>query len=114
MAIPYAPFSKLFPRAAIVVHHGGIGTTAQSLAAGVPQLVTPFAHDQFDNAARVVRLGVAEQLYAQRYSLPRLVEKLERLVKDSERKKRALELKGRLNGPQAIQQTCDLILGSTP
>lgn len=59
--IPYAPFAVLFPRAALVQHHGGIGTSAQCLAAGVPQLVTPFAHDQFDNAFRLRRLGVANE-----------------------------------------------------
>ena len=56
--IDYAPFGALFPRAAMVVHHGGIGTTAQTLRAGVPALVLAFAHDQFDNAARTHRLGL--------------------------------------------------------
>lgn len=56
--VGYAPFGALFPRAGAIVHHGGIGTTAQSLRAGVPSLVLAFAHDQFDNAARVHRLGV--------------------------------------------------------
>ncbi len=60
--IQYAPFSMLFPRALMVQHHGGIGTSIQGLAAGVPQLVTPFAHDQFDNAFRLRRLGVAREL----------------------------------------------------
>jgi rhamnosyltransferase subunit B len=60
---PYAPFSVLFPRASIVVHHGGIGTSAQGLAAGVPAMVTPFAHDQFDNAFRLSKLGVANAVY---------------------------------------------------
>ena len=57
--VHYAPFSALLPRLAALVHHGGIGTSAQALAAGVPQLVAPFAHDQYDNAARLRRLGVA-------------------------------------------------------
>jgi len=55
----WVPFDLLAPRVAVFVHHGGIGTCAQVLAAGRPQLVTPFAHDQFDNAARLTRLGVA-------------------------------------------------------
>ncbi len=55
----WAPFSRLLPRLAALVHHGGIGTSAQALAAGLPQLVVPFAHDQFDDAARLARLGVA-------------------------------------------------------
>ena len=60
--VAYAPFSALLPRLSLLVHHGGIGTSAQALAAGIPQLVAPFAHDQFDNAARLERLGVAKTL----------------------------------------------------
>ncbi len=57
--VAYAPFGALLPRVAALVHHGGIGTSAQALAAGIPQIVAPFAHDQPDNAARLRRLGVA-------------------------------------------------------
>jgi rhamnosyltransferase subunit B len=49
--------STLLPRSAALVHHGGIGTAAQALAAGIPQLVVPFAYDQFDNAERLRHLG---------------------------------------------------------
>ena len=66
----YAPFSLVFPRAAAVVHHGGIGTTAQALTAGVPQLVMPMAFDQPDNAQRLERLGVARSLYPKRFTGP--------------------------------------------
>jgi rhamnosyltransferase subunit B len=62
MHTAYAPFDLLAPRVAAFVHHGGIGTCAQVLAAGRPQLITPFAHDQFDNAARLIRLGVAASI----------------------------------------------------
>ncbi|MBS2036084.1 glycosyltransferase family 1 protein [bacterium] len=55
--VEYAPFSLLLPRGAALIHHGGIGTVAQSLACGIPQLVVPQAHDQFDNAYRVEQLG---------------------------------------------------------
>lgn len=61
-AVRYAPFEQLLPRLAALVHHGGIGTTAQALAAGVPQGVVPFAHDQFDNAVRLVKRGVGVRL----------------------------------------------------
>lgn len=54
----YAPFSKLLPRASVMVHHGGIGTTSQCFLAGIPQLVVFMALDQPDNAARIERLGV--------------------------------------------------------
>ena len=39
------------------MHSGGIGTTAHALRAGVPQVIVPFSHDQFDNADRIARLG---------------------------------------------------------
>ncbi|HET7226412.1 MAG TPA: glycosyltransferase, partial [Candidatus Eisenbacteria bacterium] len=51
----YAPHAQVMPRAFAIVHQGGIGTTAQAMRAGRPMLVVPFAHDQFDNAARVAR-----------------------------------------------------------
>jgi UDP:flavonoid glycosyltransferase YjiC (YdhE family) len=55
----YAPHSQLFPRAAAIVHHGGIGTLAQALRSGRPQLIVPHFADQPDNADRALRLGVA-------------------------------------------------------
>ena len=51
--LPYVPLRALLPRCAALVHHGGIGTTAEALRAGVPQVIVPLAYDQFDNAARV-------------------------------------------------------------
>lgn len=78
--IAAAPFSELFPRAAAIVHSGGIGTTQQALRAGCPQLVVPFAHDQPDNASRVERLGVGAMLPAARYSASRAVKRLQRML----------------------------------
>jgi UDP:flavonoid glycosyltransferase YjiC (YdhE family) len=66
-ACAYAPHSLLFGRAAAVIHHGGIGTFAQSLRAGRPQLIVPFFADQLDNAARGRRLGLARELRPSRY-----------------------------------------------
>ena len=54
---PYVTLSALLPHAAVMIHHGGIGTTSEALRAGTPQLITPFAWDQFDNGARVAALG---------------------------------------------------------
>ena len=59
---PYLPLHQLLPHAAALVHHGGIGTTAEALRAAVPQLVLPWAFDQFDNAQRVVALGESSRL----------------------------------------------------
>ena len=81
-AVSYAPFDALLPRLAALVHHGGIGTTAQALAAGLPQAVLPFAHDQFDNATRLVKRGVGLRLTA-RSSVRQWAQTLERLRNDA-------------------------------
>ncbi|MHB0960490.1 MAG: glycosyltransferase [Pirellulaceae bacterium] len=77
---PFVPFSLLLPRAAAVVHHGGIGSTAQALAAGVPQLIMALAHDQFDNAARIRRLGVGDWLKPTHFSGLVVAKKLRALL----------------------------------
>jgi len=64
----YAPFSEVLPRARAVVHQGGVGTTGQALRAGRPTLIVPHAHDQFDNAARVERLGCGRTIARPRYN----------------------------------------------
>jgi rhamnosyltransferase subunit B len=51
------PLRGLLPSCRALVHHGGIGTAALAYEAGVPQVLTPFAHDQFDNSQRVVASG---------------------------------------------------------
>lgn len=68
MAIRHAPFARLLPRCAAIVHHGGIGTVACALAAGIPQLIAPFAYDQFDNAARIDRMGAGRRVSARNAS----------------------------------------------
>lgn len=78
--IAYAPFGLLLPRTAALVHHGGVGTSAQGMAAGVPQLVMPLSHDQFDNAARMERLGVARSLLPDNFRAPRVAGTLESLL----------------------------------
>ncbi|MDH5527084.1 MAG: glycosyltransferase [Nitrospirota bacterium] len=56
-AFDYLPYEDVFGRASVIVHQGGIGTTAEALRAGVPQLVVPFGSDQYDNGERIKRLG---------------------------------------------------------
>jgi rhamnosyltransferase subunit B len=107
--VPYAPFSQLLPRVGAFVHHGGIGSTAQALAAGVPQLVTHFTHDQPDNAARVKRLGVAETVAASGYSADAAVPRLRKLLTSPSVARACREVKSRFIGVDALGQTCDLI-----
>jgi UDP:flavonoid glycosyltransferase YjiC (YdhE family) len=72
----YAPHSVLFPHAAAIIHHGGIGTTAQAMRAGKPQLVVPHFGDQPDNANRVERLGIGRMIAPSAYSPTRAAKAL--------------------------------------
>jgi rhamnosyltransferase subunit B len=76
----YLPLRKILPHAAALVHHGGIGTTAEALRAGIPQLVVALAYDQFDNAERVKALGVGLGLTKARLTTARLTAALRQLI----------------------------------
>jgi UDP:flavonoid glycosyltransferase YjiC (YdhE family) len=68
IAVPYLPHALIFRHARAIVHQGGVGTTAQALRSGNPQLVMPFSHDQFDNAQRVERLGCGVWMQKKHYN----------------------------------------------
>jgi len=82
-AFEYAAYSRLFPRAAAIVHQGGAGTTAQALRAGKPMLIVPFAHDQPDHAERIARNGLGMKLDRGWYTAERVTAALESLLADS-------------------------------
>jgi len=105
----YAPFSRILPRAAALVHHGGIGTSAQALAAGCPQLVVPFAHDQFDNANRLRRLGVARSIIAKKYTAKSAARELRLLLTEESVRQNCRQIADRLRDDDAVDRTCDLI-----
>jgi UDP:flavonoid glycosyltransferase YjiC (YdhE family) len=105
----YAPFSRILPRCAALVHHGGVGTTSQALAAGIPQLIMPMAHDQFDNAARVARLGVGAPIARSRYRAKNVAAKLNGLLADRHVAGACRQVANRINGVDAVGQACDLI-----
>jgi rhamnosyltransferase subunit B len=103
---PFAPFRELFPQCAAVVHHGGVGTTSQALAAGVPQLILPFAFDQPDNGVRVQELGVGEWFHPGRQCAARIAQALTRLVKRGTRD-RCRDVAARFNGVDGLTRTAE-------
>ena len=110
-AIDYAPFSALFPRAAAVVHHGGIGTTGMAMRAGRPTLVMPCAWDQPDNAARAERLGIARVISRRRYTAPRAAAELSRLLGDPNYARNAAAVADRLRHEDGVRTACDALEG---
>jgi len=106
----YVPFSMLLDRAAALVHHGGIGTCAQAMRAGVPQLILPLAHDQFDNASRVQALGLGFSVRS-RDLKSILAETLSRLIDTESVRARCREVAARFVAANPLSDICDLIEG---
>ena len=105
----YVPHSMIFPHAEAIVHHGGVGTTAQALRAGKPQLITPFAGDQPDNAMRMCRLGVARQLAPNAYDPRRAAAALAALTRDRTVGLRAAEIGRSVASERGAEAAADLI-----
>jgi UDP:flavonoid glycosyltransferase YjiC (YdhE family) len=105
----YAPYSELFSRAAMVVHQGGVGTTAQCLRAGKPMLIMPFSHDQPDNARRMLRLKVARVIQRGSYKPWRVARRLRAMLADPLLAKRAESVGKRLSHEDGVRAACDAL-----
>jgi len=101
--IEQAPHGWLFPRMAAVVHHGGAGTTAAGLRAGVPSVVVPFFADQPFWARRVLSLGVSPRPIS-RWSLAagRLADAIRAAVIDEGMRRRAAALGARIRAEDGV------------
>jgi UDP:flavonoid glycosyltransferase YjiC (YdhE family) len=102
----YLPLSRVLPRAAALVCHGGIGTIAQALAAGVPQLLMPMAFDQFPNAARLERLGVGRALPPKDYRAPAVAAALTELLSSAAVAEQCQAIARKSEDRNALEEAC--------
>jgi UDP:flavonoid glycosyltransferase YjiC (YdhE family) len=109
VAFDYAPFSELFPRAAAIVHHGGIGTTGLAMRAGRPMLIVPWAWDQPDIAARAARLGIARTIPPYRYTASRVAAELRRLLEEPAYSQRASAVADQVQQEDGVRVACDAL-----
>jgi rhamnosyltransferase subunit B len=107
--VDFVPYSVVLPRTCAFVHHGGVGTMAQGLRAGVPQLITPFNFDQPDNASRLARLGTGDVIRPTSYNATRAAAKLQRLIASPEVQLACRSVKERFKGVDSIGDACDVI-----
>ena len=105
----YAPYSELFNRSAMVVHQGGVGTTAQCLRAGKPMLIMPFSHDQPDNGRRMLRLKVARVIQRGKYTPFRVARRLKAMLADPLLAKRADSVAKQLAREDGVRKACDAL-----
>lgn len=107
----YLPFSAILPQAALLVYHGGIGTLAQAIRAGIPHLVAPHAYDQFDSGWRVQRLGLGRSIPANRYRRRPAARLMSELLANRDVARACHEAAGRMDGAAAVARATDLIEG---
>jgi UDP:flavonoid glycosyltransferase YjiC (YdhE family) len=103
----FVPQDWLFARAAAVIHHGGIGTTARALRQGLPMLVEPFGNDQFFNARQVLALGVGAALHPHRATPEDVARALRERVLAAPAAARARSLGGRIRAGRGAEAACD-------
>lgn len=108
-AVEYAPYSRVMPRGCVTVHHGGIGTTAAAMRSGRPQVIIPFANDEFDNAARAERLGAAVRLSRRRLSIERLCGAIGEAATDARMIGAAASLGDRLRGEDGAARAAEAL-----
>jgi rhamnosyltransferase subunit B len=113
LALPFAPFSSVFPRCSAVIHHGGIGTAGRVLQAGAPMLVVPWGYDQFGTAMMMEDSGVGRTLPARRSSVRATTKALRSLLADEHHRAAAREMSrtiasedGVANASRSIEEIC--------
>ena len=105
----YAPYSALFSRASLVVHQGGVGTTAQCLRAGKPMLIVPFSHDQPDNSRRMQWLKVARVMQRANYTPLRVARRLRTMLATPLLAQRAESVARKLSHEDGVRTACDAL-----
>lgn len=109
-AISGLPHSWLFPHMAAVVHHGGAGTTAAGLRAGVPSIVVPFMGDQPFWGKRIADLGVGPTpIPRKRLTVERLAGAIEQAVSNATMRQRAATLGQQIRAEDGVARAVDLI-----
>lgn len=103
----YIPLNLILPYAEAFVHPGGIGSLAQALAAGIPQLIMPMSQDQPDNAERIQRFGLGDALFPNQFKRRHLVPELEKLLSNQVIRSNCKDCASKINFAQALQDTVD-------
>jgi sterol 3beta-glucosyltransferase len=108
--IDYAPYSWLFPRMAMTIHHGGSGTTAFGLRSGRPSCMVPFVFDQFYWGGRIAQLGAGpDPVPFKKLTVERLQKIIQIGVHDRTIQQTAAELGRRIQAEKGIENAVDVI-----
>jgi rhamnosyltransferase subunit B len=109
LQVSFAPFSRVFPACAAVMHHGGIGTIAQCLRAGVPSLVVPGGVDQPFNAAQVVQRKAGLWIPRKHYTARRAEQALKALLCTPTYQEHARKLQAQVVQENGVAALCTAV-----
>jgi rhamnosyltransferase subunit B len=113
----HVELGALLPHAALMIHHGGMGTTARGLEAGIPQVVSPMVFDQPDNGHRLELLGVGRVVSREHMSGATFAAAARELLSDPEIQTRLSRYRTAIATQDAIADAADLlqnVASSTP
>jgi rhamnosyltransferase subunit B len=105
----YLPFSRLLQRASLLVYHGGIGTLAQGIKAGVRHLVVPHGYDQFDSGWRIEQLGLGRCIPDSRYRAARAAPVMRQMLDDASLMQRCRQFSNRVDSSATLAHACELL-----
>ena len=108
--VGFVPHGWLFPRMGGIIHHGGAGTTATALRAGVPQAVVPFFADQFFWGKRIAELGLGPRPLAKRHlAVEPLADRMRLLVGDRENARRSAAMAAAIAAEDGIGKAVSVV-----
>ena len=109
-SLPQAPHNWLFPRMSAVIHHGGAGTTAAGLQAGIPSILIPHFADQPFWANRVEDLGVGPKgIIRHRLTAENLADAIIEATTNPDIQHKAAELGKKIRAENGVRQAVELI-----
>ncbi len=109
MYADYVPFNLVLPKAALIVHHGGMGTMVQAMSAAIPQIIRPMAHDQFQNGNLVKKLGVGTVIKREKFTVNNVTEKLDYLLASETVAGKCREIAGKFDNFGYLEKTCNIL-----
>ncbi len=109
MALPFAPYSYVFPRSRAIIHHGGAGTTAQALRYGVPALVVPWGFDQYYAGRRVQDIGAGRLILRKRFTAEHASRALDELLKGSHIAAKTAAIRDKIAHEDGVATLCDAL-----
>ena len=107
--LDYIDFEYALAKALAIIHHGGMGTTAQAIKAGIPQLIRPIKYDQPDNADRIYQLGLGTYVMPEKFKAEQVAPMLRNMLQKAKNSKALRHYAADVSSTSAIVNACDLV-----